>query len=76
MLKQILITDFEVWSLYCAVILTSCLVTAFEHCGVELIRQMLRVVYIIQGKHFTRAVLRLVWPFDGIVQTRIHKRLI
>ena len=25
---------------------------------------------------FTRAVLRLVWPFDGIVQKHIHKRLI
>ena len=24
----------------------------------------------------TRAVLRLVWPFDGIVQKLIHKRLI
>ena len=24
----------------------------------------------------TRAVLRLVWPFDGIVQKHMHKRLI
>ena len=24
----------------------------------------------------TRAVPRLVWPFDGIVQKHIHKRLI
>ena len=24
----------------------------------------------------TRAVLRLVWPFDGIVQKNMHKRLI
>ena len=26
--------------------------------------------------HHTRAVLRLVWPFDGIVQKHIHNRLI
>ena len=25
---------------------------------------------------YTRAVLRLVWPFDGIVPRHIHKRLI
>ena len=31
---------------------------------------------ISTGNSSTRAVLRLVWPFDGIVQKHIHKRLI
>ena len=56
--------------------ITACMETFPESGGGMTSRSDTLYMQTVMSMVKTRAVLRLVWPFDGIVQKHIHKRLI